>query len=157
MKPFRGDMSIGWRGVSLSDALGCDFRAVRASAYMVICVDDWTGSKWDVRMDGARAAMPSSWNRTMMPGRAMRSAGWSRRGSSLPVDAVGECRKRQGQAVAFVILTHGAGCRGVLWGRRFGSCMAVPESDAESSRKVLFQGWNLKNSMKIGKVGAAKP
>lgn len=79
-----------WSGFSLSDALGCDSRAVCASAYMAICVDDWTGSKWDVRMDGARAAMPSSWNRTMMPGHAMRLAGWSRRGSSLPVDAVGD-------------------------------------------------------------------
>ena len=112
MKPSHVDMSIGWRSVPLSDALGCDSRAVRASAYMVICVDDWTGSKWDVRMDGARAAMPSSWNRTMMPGRAMRSAGWSRRGSSLPVDAVGDAERSAGQAVAFVILTHGAGCLG---------------------------------------------
>ena len=108
----RADRPDEWSGFSLSDALGCDSRAVHASAYMVICVDDWTGSKWDVRMDGARAAMPSSWNRTMMPGRAMRLAGWSRQGSSLPVDAVGGCRKRQGQAVAFVILTHGAGCLG---------------------------------------------
>lgn len=46
---------------------------------------------------------------------------------------------------------------GVLWGRRFGSCMAVPESDAESSKKVPFWSWNLKNGMKIGKVEAANP
>lgn len=89
------DRPDGWSGISFSDALGCDSRAVRASAYMVICVDDLTGSKWDVRMDGTRAAMPYSWNRTMMPGRAMRSAGWSRRGSSLPVDAVGDADKQQ--------------------------------------------------------------
>lgn len=105
-------MPIGWRGVSFSDALGRDSRAVCASAYMVICVDDLMGSKWDVRMDGARAAMPSIWNRTTMPGRAMWSAGWSRRGSSLPVDAVGDAERSVGQAVAFVILTHGAGCLG---------------------------------------------
>lgn len=42
-------------------------------------------------------------------------------------------------------------------GRRFGSCMAVPESDDESSRKVPFWEWNLKNGMKIGKDRAAKP
>ena len=47
-----------------------------------------------------------------MPGRAMRLAGWSRRGSSLPVDAVGDVESGRGQAVAFVILTHGAGCLG---------------------------------------------
>lgn len=42
-------------------------------------------------------------------------------------------------------------------GRHFGSCMAVPESDGESSRKVPFQGWNIRNGMKIGKDRVAKP
>ena len=33
----------GARRVSLSDALGCDSRGVRALAYITICVDDSTG------------------------------------------------------------------------------------------------------------------
>lgn len=66
----------------------------------------------------------------------------------LPVDAGGDAR-------ACAAGSHMLGA--MPWGRRFGPCMAVPESDAKSSKKVLFQNWNLKNSMKIGKDGAANP
>lgn len=38
--PARGDMSTGWGGVFLSDALERDSRPFQTAAYIVICVDD---------------------------------------------------------------------------------------------------------------------
>ena len=41
--PARGDMLTGWSGVFLSDVPERDSRAVKSSAYMVICIEDSTG------------------------------------------------------------------------------------------------------------------
>ena len=50
--PARGDMSTGWGGVFLSDALERDSRPFQTAAYIVICVDDSTGSKQGLSMGG---------------------------------------------------------------------------------------------------------
>ena len=152
----RDDMPTGWSGVSLSRRLGRDSRPFQTSAYITICVRDSTGSKQGVGMGMARTNANG--------GRRCRQVQSVTAEKSAFRDA-SCCR-------GGVILTHGAGCRGrsaenwadmgggVEWdavGRRFGSGMAVSESDGESSRKVPFCGWNLKNGMKIGKDRAAKP
>ena len=46
----RNDMPTGWSGVSLSVVPERDSRGVKSSAYMVICVDNSTGSKQGVGM-----------------------------------------------------------------------------------------------------------
>lgn len=56
----------GARRVSLSDALGCDSRGVRALAYITICVDDSTSRK-QARRTG-RTQMKRKWRAAVSAG-----------------------------------------------------------------------------------------
>lgn len=165
----RGDEQARQEHVPLSDSLGWSTRAAEVLTYADVWAIDGDGrtggrSRHGVKTQNCVLRIGSSRGWTAPAGmvagaggREPRTAGaagrtrerdskGARQGSRPDEDGrharpcVRVSRKWTGPPVAFVILTHGAGCRGVLWGRRFGSCMAVPESDTESSRKVLFQG-----------------
>ena len=100
-------MATEWGGVSLSDALGCDSRAVRASAYIVICVDDSTGSKQGLSMGGTEINANYGWSRMPI---------W-KKGRGCQVDSCLLVERGEPPALT--------------------SCMTVPEPDGKGSKKVL--------------------
>lgn len=101
------DMPTGWGGVFLSDALERDSRPFQTAAYIVICVDDSTGSKQGLSMGGTEINA---------------NYGWSR----MPI-----WKKGRGWQVDSCLLVERGGPPALT------SCMTVPEPDRKGSEKVL--------------------